>query len=85
MFRRYATLRDMSTNEILTLLEAERDRLTKAIEVLKGTNGSGTKASHTPKVTQSWSAAKRKAASARMKAYWQAKRRKRTAGSTGRA
>jgi hypothetical protein len=65
----------MSMNEILTLLEAERDRLTKAIEALKGTNGSGTRVFHTPKVTQSWTTAKRKAASARMKAYWQAKRK----------
>ena len=69
----------MSTNEILTLLEAERDRLTKAIEALKGTNGSGTGGLHTPKVTQSWSAAKRKAASERMRRYWAAKRRKKSA------
>jgi len=67
----------MSTKEILTLLESERDRLNKAIEVLRGSakphNSTGV--SHTPKVTQSWSAAKRKAASERMRRYW-AKRRK---------
>jgi hypothetical protein len=50
----------MPISDILTLLEAERDRLTKAIEALKGTNGTGTGVLHTTKVTQSWSAAKRK-------------------------
>jgi hypothetical protein len=63
-------------SDILALLLDERDRLDKAIEVLRGTNGSGTGASHTGKVTQSWSAAKRKAASERMRRYWAAKRKK---------
>ena len=71
----------MSTNEILTLLETERDRLNKAIEVLRGSANShnGTEVSHTPTVTQTWTSAKRKAASERMRRYWAAKRRKKSA------
>jgi hypothetical protein len=72
----------MPISDILTLLEAERDRLDKAIEALRGSANPhhGTGVVHTPKVTQSWSAAKRKAASERMRRYWAAKRRKGAAG-----
>jgi hypothetical protein len=69
----------MPISDILTAMIDERDRLSKAIEALGGSSTRGTGVSHTPKVTQSWSVAKRKAASERMRKYWQAKRRKRAA------
>jgi hypothetical protein len=68
----------MSTSDILTLLEAERDRLTKAIEALRSiyrgkldATGAGSRARR-----GGMSAAARKAQSERMKRYWAAKRRK---------
>jgi hypothetical protein len=84
MFRRCATLRDMSTNEILTLLEAERTRLDRAIEALRGTHRG--KLPVTPDATGAgsrarrggMSAAARKEQSQRMRLYW-AKRKKTTA------
>jgi hypothetical protein len=68
----------MSTNEIVTLLESERTRLDRAIEVLRGTHqgkldatGAGSRARR-----GGMSLAARKAQSERMKRYWAAKRRK---------
>jgi len=57
-------LRVMSANQILTLLEAERDRLTKAIEVRKGAKSTkaNTKTDRRPMFPQA-----RKRASERMK------------------
>jgi len=75
----------MPIDEILALLIAERDRLSRAIEALQGTvkrRGRPPKnpvaifaAVPTKKRAGSMGAAARKAQSARMKAYW-AKRRK---------
>jgi hypothetical protein len=70
----------MSTNEILVLLEAERNRITKAIEVLKGGRATktvkGRARTNGAQPRRIVSAAKRKAQSERMKAYWAARRRK---------
>jgi hypothetical protein len=73
----------MSTNEILTLLEAEKDRLTRAIEVLndgkttKNVKGKATaNGVHPRRIVP---AAERKAQSERMKRYWAARRRKKGA------
>ena len=72
----------METNQILTLLEAERDRLSRAIEVLRGTHRG--KLPTTSDATRAGSRARRggmsvaarKAQSERMRLYWQARRRK---------
>ena len=73
----------MSTNEILTLLESERDRLDRAIEVLRGSSGTrvvkqgaAVSTNHVGAGRRPMSVAARKAQSVRMKAYWAAKRRK---------
>jgi hypothetical protein len=79
----------MAVDEILTLLISERDKLTRAIEVLQGTSRGGRprkSAMSTPDATPTtnhtrkrprWTAAQRKAAADRSKAMW-AKRRKAT-------
>lgn len=71
-------LRLMSISDIVALLEAERNRLDRAIEVLRGklpttsnATGAGSRARR-----GGMSAASRKAASDRMKRYWATKRRK---------
>jgi hypothetical protein len=70
----------MSTSDILTLLESERDRLTRAIEVLKGGKTTktvkGTARTNGAHLRRIVSAAERKAQSERMKRYWAARRRK---------
>ena len=79
----------MPTDHILSLLISERDKLTRAIEVLEGTTQRGgsprknatpvTEATpapnHTPK--RRWTAAMKRAAAARAKAVW-VRRRKET-------
>ena len=76
----------MPTNQILSLLIAERDRLNGAIEALQGTArriGRPSKnppvASVTPALAKKrqggMSAAARKAQSERMKAYWAKRKR----------
>ena len=79
----------MPTEHILTLLITERDRLTRAIEVLQGGTttkrrgrppGSKNGVSITPAAPQrqgrrTFTAAARKAQSRRMKAYWVAKKK----------
>jgi hypothetical protein len=78
----------MPTDQILSLLIAERDKLNRAIEALQGTTkrrGRPPKSPEAiiPTVTNNrrgaMSAAARKAQSKRMKAHW-AKRRKEAAG-----
>lgn len=76
----------MNTEHIVTLLIEERDRLTRAIEVLQGSRGRHAKALRPVTATVSngagvaktrpgMSAATRKAASERMRKYWAAKRK----------
>jgi hypothetical protein len=80
----------MPTDHILDLLIAEREKLTRAIEVLQGTSRSRTQRkdamltadaaptlNHTRK-RKGWTAAQRRAAAERSKAMW-AKRRKQSA------
>jgi len=74
----------MPTEQILTLLIQERDKLNRAIEVLQGTKRRGrppqnplavppvTENGH--KRTRKFSVAQRKKQAARMKAYWAAKK-----------
>lgn len=80
-----ATLQLMPTSDILAAIIAERDRLDRAIEILRGTHrgklpttynatGAGSRARR-----GGMSAASRKAASERMRRYWAAKRRKASA------
>jgi hypothetical protein len=68
----------MPTDHILALLEAERDRITRAIEILRGTHrgkldatGAGSRARRGSPM----SAEARKALSAKLRASW-AKRKK---------
>jgi hypothetical protein len=80
----------MPTDHILTLLIAERDKLTAAIEVLQGPtkrrggppgsrNGvSAAVAAPKKQARRTFTAAQRKAQSERLKAYW-AKKRKQSA------
>ena len=76
----------MPTDNILTLLIAERDTLNRAIEALQGSakrrgRPARNAVASTPAVTNGsvgMSAAARRAQSRRMKAYW-AKRRKQAA------
>ena len=75
------TLRLMTSDQILMLLEAERDRLDRAIEVLRGdhrgklpTTSNGTGGGFRAR-RGGMSAAARKAQSVRMRAYWAAKRK----------
>jgi hypothetical protein len=73
----------MPTDQILTLLIAERNRLTAAIEALQGTNkrrgrppGSKNSVGATPgKRGRTFTDAQRKAQAARMKKYWAAKKK----------
>jgi hypothetical protein len=70
----------MPVEQIVSLLIAERDRLSRAIEALQGpTKGRGRPANVVPsapvKKKAAWSAAKRKAQGERMKAYWEKRRR----------
>jgi len=76
----------MPTEHILTLLIEERDKLNRAIEVLQGTKPRGGRPLKNPtavaasggnndKKKRSFSAAQRKKQSARMKAYWAAKKK----------
>ena len=77
----------MPIDHILTLLVAERDKLNRAIEALRGTSSASSqhkKPAPTLAATQTtnharkptiWTAAKRRAAAERAKAIW-AKRRK---------
>jgi hypothetical protein len=82
----------MPTDHILSLLVSERDRLTRAIEVLQGTprRGGRPRKSATPTADSAratnhtrkrprWNAAQRRAASERSKSMWAANRRKKTA------
>ena len=76
----------MPTDHILSLLIAERDKLTRAIEVLQGTPRTATQ---TKKVTPTldatatsnhtrkrrWTAAQKKAAAERAKAVWVRRRK----------
>jgi len=71
----------MTTDHILTLLEAERGRIDRAIEALRGTHRR--KAAATVTGTNQvgarragMSPAARKAQSERMKRYWAARRKK---------
>jgi hypothetical protein len=78
----------MATEHILSLLIAERDKLSKAIEALGGATkpASSAKAAEAPAPTASapaktrkrkpLSAAQKKAHSERMKAFWAARRKK---------
>jgi hypothetical protein len=73
----------MSTENIVQLLITERDRLNRAIDALQSATarrgrppGSGSKAAPGRKRgRRGMSAAARKAQSARMKAYWAARRK----------
>jgi|HubBroStandDraft_6_1064221.scaffolds.fasta_scaffold286201_2 hypothetical protein len=70
----------MPTEHIVALLIEERDKLNRAIEALQGTKRRGRRANNVgerggsvssgskPKTV--WSAARKKAHTARMKAYW---------------
>lgn len=82
-----ATITTMPVDEILSLLIAERDKLSKAIEVLQGTPRTATQRknatlatdvapapNHAPK--RRWTGAMRRAAAERSKAMWAAKRLK---------
>jgi hypothetical protein len=71
----------MATEHILTLLIAERNKLSKAIEALGGTPktvSSTAPAAAPAKATKRkpFTPAQKKAHSARMKAFWAAKRKK---------
>jgi len=78
----------MPTEHIVSLLIAERDRLSRAIEALQGAGGRGrpAKAAATaksskasaPRKRRGMSAAARKAQSARMKAFWEARRKQKS-------
>jgi hypothetical protein len=84
----HATMRQMATDHILTLLIAERDKLTRAIEVLEGTSRRGGRprknttpetgatpaTNHNPK-RRVWTPAMRLAARRRAKAVWAKKRK----------
>jgi hypothetical protein len=79
----------MSTDHILSLLIAERDKLNRAIEALQGParrrgrppkNPLMTAATLTAPRRRRMGAAARKAVSARMKKYWAAKRKKQAKG-----
>ena len=67
--------------DILELLIAERDRINRAIAALQGTKrrgrppGSARKPAKPGRPAKKRSAAARKAQSARMKAYWAAKKK----------
>jgi hypothetical protein len=77
----------MQTDEIVGLLVAERDRLNRAIEALQGSTARRGRtprstAGPTPAVTKGpkrkrrgMNAAQRKAQSARMKAFWAARKK----------
>jgi hypothetical protein len=79
----------MATEHIVSLLLVERDRLTRAIEALQGPakrRGRPAKATATPAVSspakakparkrRKLTAAEKKAASERMKAFWAARRK----------
>jgi hypothetical protein len=74
----------MPTDHIIALLIAERDKLNVAIEALQGTKRRGRPAnierggsvsSGAPKRSV-WSAARKKAQAARMKAYWSKRKAK---------
>jgi hypothetical protein len=75
----------MPTDHIIALLIAERDKLNVAIEALQGTKRrgrppknqnerGGSVSSGAPKKV--WSAARKKAQAARMKAYWSKRKAK---------
>ena len=72
----------MQTEQIVALLVAERDRLTRAIDALRGPaahRGRPPAASSTAaprRKRRKLSAAQRKAHSERMKAFWAARRKK---------
>jgi hypothetical protein len=74
---RYAILRLMPISDILALLEAERDRIDRAIELLRGTKLDATGADSRAR-RGGMSLAARKAQSERMSLYW-AKRKKSSA------
>jgi hypothetical protein len=77
----------MPSDHILTLLIAERDKLSRAIEVLQGptirrgrppgsNNGVGSASPAAPKKHgRTFTASQRKKQAARMKAYWAAKKK----------
>jgi len=79
----------MSIDQVLALLIEERDKLTRAIEALQGPTsrrgrpsknasaiGAGIATPATPRKRRGMSPAARRAASARMRAYWAAKPKK---------
>jgi hypothetical protein len=74
----------MATDQIIALLVAERDRLSRAIEALQGIAKRGRPPKNAfasapvavRRGRSGMSAAARKAQSKRMKAYWAAKRKK---------
>ena len=60
----------MPTDQILALLIAERDKLDRAIEALRGSSKNPPVAMDPKKKRKRQTAAQRKAKSERMKAYW---------------
>jgi hypothetical protein len=69
----------MATEHILSLLIAEREKLSKAIEALRGASAPKVTPAATPAKTRKrkpLTAAQKKAHSARMSAFWAAKRKK---------
>jgi len=68
----------MVSEDILSLLIAERDKLNRAIAALKGVGRGGRRPGRPPKAAggrKGMSAAARKRQSQRMKAYWAARRK----------
>ena len=75
----------MQTEQIVSLLIAERDRLNAAIQALQGSGSAKRHAVKTATVSPNapvqrkvvvWDAAKKKAQSDKIKAFWAAKRKK---------
>jgi hypothetical protein len=81
----HATISSMPTDQILSLLVAERDKLNRAIEALQGATqrrGRQPKADATPaapdkpaRKKRTFTAAQRRQQAERMKAFWAAKRK----------
>jgi hypothetical protein len=79
------TIAHMPTDHIVALLIQERDKLTRAIEVLQGTKRRGRPPNNSlatlpapengHKITTTFSIVQRKKQAARMKAYWAAKKK----------
>jgi hypothetical protein len=90
--RQHATILQMPTDHILSLLISERDKLTRAIEVLQGSSRGGrprksamSATDATPTKTRTrkrrWTQAMKRAAAERAKAVWV--RRRKQAGKKG--